>query len=436
MIKIDRHIEILLLNNDCVIVPGLGGFMAHHIPARYYVDSQSFTPPLRQLGFNSQLQINDSLLAQAYIETYDISYPEALRRIASEVEELKQTLQNEGSCELHGIGTLRQTINGRIEFEPCEAGLLTPSLYALNSLNFPFLETYTNTTKGTTEEFSAPKPVPHLASSKNSSLEEGKDEGEEYSEPVISIKISTIKHIATAAAVFIALFICAIPFGKLYQPELNESFADTGILFNILPEELREQNIDSAQKTISFNNAIANNSQDSAAAENDEQALGDSDCMKNEKDTGIIDSNNSATEAETPSKNEEAKAITKKEVDKTPTKKEVDKTPTKKEEKISTKNEARSTSKKCDKKESSNTVSNGDFYSIVIASQVAKNNAEIFVNKLHALGLDKAEVVEHEKGRKVIYGRFKTQAEAYKYLKSIRDANAAFEEGWIMKFNK
>ena len=67
---------------------------------------------------------------------------------------------------------------------------------------------------------------------------------------------------------------------------------------------------------------------------------------------------------------------------------------------------------------------------------MAKNNADIFVNKLHALGLDKAEVVEHEKGRKVIYGRFKTQAEAYKYLKSIRDANAAFEEGWIMKFNK
>ena len=81
-------------------------------------------------------------------------------------------------------------------------------------------------------------------------------------------------------------------------------------------------------------------------------------------------------------------------------------------------------------------VSNGEFYSIVIASQVAKNNAEIFVDKLHALGLDKAEVVEHGKGRKVIYGRFKTQTEEYKYLNSIRDANAAFEEGWIMKFNK
>ena len=30
VIELERHIEILLLDNDCVIVPGLGGFMAHH----------------------------------------------------------------------------------------------------------------------------------------------------------------------------------------------------------------------------------------------------------------------------------------------------------------------------------------------------------------------------------------------------------------------
>ena len=33
--ELRRHIEILLLENDCVIVPNLGGFMAHHVEARY-----------------------------------------------------------------------------------------------------------------------------------------------------------------------------------------------------------------------------------------------------------------------------------------------------------------------------------------------------------------------------------------------------------------
>ena len=78
VIELDRHIEILLLDNDCVIVPGFGGFVAHHVEARYDKSDNSFLPPLRSLGFNPHLKnINDSLLAQSYVEAYDISYPEA-----------------------------------------------------------------------------------------------------------------------------------------------------------------------------------------------------------------------------------------------------------------------------------------------------------------------------------------------------------------------
>ena len=96
MIELDRHIEILLLSNDCVIVPGLGGFMTHHVGARYDDKDQMYLPPLRTLGFNPQLTMNDSLLVQSYIEAYDISYPEALRRIESEVEEVKQHISAAG----------------------------------------------------------------------------------------------------------------------------------------------------------------------------------------------------------------------------------------------------------------------------------------------------------------------------------------------------
>ena len=37
MIELARHIEILLLENDCVIVPELGGFIAHYQPAYYAI---------------------------------------------------------------------------------------------------------------------------------------------------------------------------------------------------------------------------------------------------------------------------------------------------------------------------------------------------------------------------------------------------------------
>ena len=88
MIDFERHITKLLLSNDCVIVPGFGGFMAHHMEARYDAESHLFYPPHRTLGFNPQLTMNDSLLVQSFIEVYDISYPEALTRIEENVNEL------------------------------------------------------------------------------------------------------------------------------------------------------------------------------------------------------------------------------------------------------------------------------------------------------------------------------------------------------------
>ena len=60
--------------------------MAHYCEAHYDIRDNSFLPPTRSIGFNPQLKINDSLLAQSYVEAYDISYPEAVRRIEKETD--------------------------------------------------------------------------------------------------------------------------------------------------------------------------------------------------------------------------------------------------------------------------------------------------------------------------------------------------------------
>ena len=54
MINLERHIEVLLLSNDCVIVPNFGGFMAHHIEAHYDKLDTMFFPPIRTIGLNPQ----------------------------------------------------------------------------------------------------------------------------------------------------------------------------------------------------------------------------------------------------------------------------------------------------------------------------------------------------------------------------------------------
>jgi hypothetical protein len=139
VMELERHIEILLLSNDCVIVPGLGGFVAHHVDARYDEQDGMFVPPIRTLGFNPQLKMNDSLLVQSYIEAYDISYPEAFRRIEDEVSELASHLETEGYYELNDIGVLRLNEEGKMEFQPCEAGILTPEYYGLSVFEMDLL---------------------------------------------------------------------------------------------------------------------------------------------------------------------------------------------------------------------------------------------------------------------------------------------------------
>lgn len=135
-----RHIEILLLSNDCVVVPGLGAFLTHYVPARYDDIDGSFIPPMRTVGFNQRIQESDMLLAQSYVEAFDISYPEAVRRVEDDVEALRDCLEENGQYLMHGIGTLSLNADGNVEFEPTEAGIITPSLYGLGSFQIERLD--------------------------------------------------------------------------------------------------------------------------------------------------------------------------------------------------------------------------------------------------------------------------------------------------------
>ena len=133
MIELAKHIEKLLLDNDCVIVPELGGCIAHYQPARYEEGEGVFMPPYRSVGFNPQLMMNDGLLVQSYMQAHHTDYPDAVREIAQGVGALKDKLFQEGVVELSGVGSLYYTIRDTYEFHPELNGILTPSLYAVDS---------------------------------------------------------------------------------------------------------------------------------------------------------------------------------------------------------------------------------------------------------------------------------------------------------------
>lgn len=96
MIELAQHIEVLLLENDCVIVPGFGGFIAHYAPAMRVAEENIFLPPTRVIGFNPQLRLNDGVLVQSYMAVYDTNFSDATKMVEREVAELIAVLHEEG----------------------------------------------------------------------------------------------------------------------------------------------------------------------------------------------------------------------------------------------------------------------------------------------------------------------------------------------------
>jgi hypothetical protein len=133
------HIETLLLDNDCVIVPDFGGFVAHYVPSVYVEEEQLFLPPSRSIGFNPLLKMNDGLLAQSYMALYGTNFADATRIIERGVDELKDTLSGEGKVYFSNIGEVTCNIHGIYDFAPDEHRLATPALFGLDAFSMKAL---------------------------------------------------------------------------------------------------------------------------------------------------------------------------------------------------------------------------------------------------------------------------------------------------------
>lgn len=228
MIELEKHITKLLLSNDCVIVPNFGGFVAHHIDASYDAEDSLFYPPLRTVGFNQQLKINDSLLVQSFVEEYDMSYPEALTHIEKDVEEMKERLESDGRYDMHDLGMLRLGNEGSYDFEPCEAGILTPTLYGLSTYGFAPV------VKAAEEK---PSESPSMEAEKRETTDKAiavDDKAELEDKDYIRISYSTLRYMAAACLLFAAFLLFPSKMGDNNSFSLQQSKIDTGAILNIL----------------------------------------------------------------------------------------------------------------------------------------------------------------------------------------------------------
>lgn len=288
MTDLERHIIELLLDNDCVIVPGFGGFMAHNLAASYDEKNNMFLPPSRTIGFNPQLTMNDSLLAQAYANCYDISYPEALRQIEHEVDVLKMQIEKEGGRTICGIGRISLMSDGRYDFIPEVSGLMSPNQYGFEAFEISQIETNDEVENVANAEYKETVDNPDTDNggllSANSVFTQGSpiviptkevpagNDSKEEKEIALHIPLSVVRHIAAACVILFVLLSFPSKLGEASTSTFKQSAIDTSILYKILPRDItsgKPESLNDIAKPNALVNSsktgnINNNSSDSA----------------------------------------------------------------------------------------------------------------------------------------------------------------------------
>lgn len=382
MNELSRHIEILLLSNDCVIVPGFGGFVAHHKVAEYDMEEKTFYPPQRVLGFNSQLVLNDSLLVQSYAEAYDLSYPEALRKIEKEVEEIKQQIEIEGEYKFRGIGTVSKTAEGYYDFEPCVAGLVSPSLYGFTSYIMDAVNGVADADGASDTEDSVEKKLLSAADVVTGETEvDVKDDAEDTED----VEDDEVEDEEEERGIYVS-------YKKMWYA------AAASLILLLLP--------------LAYNSlTVGRGSQSSNVIRG---SVGDTGKEVVSKIGEGIDTFMKATNSE--SVPADTVNITEKTV--------------KQEAAGETVADTRVQAEKTG--EVSKETVKGQ-YSIILASRVSKKGAEDFVKRLNRAGYKEASVYENGSMRRVVYGSYGSEREAERALNVLKKKNETFAGTWVQK---
>jgi len=132
--QFENLIKDLLYSNDCVVLPGLGGFIAKYRGASLNSSLHTIHPPQKTIGFNSQIKENDGLLVSALCALNNCTYAEGKSELEAWVKEQSNTLLRGEKISWKGIGILFQDRLGKIQFIPDSKGNFSLESFGLEKI--------------------------------------------------------------------------------------------------------------------------------------------------------------------------------------------------------------------------------------------------------------------------------------------------------------
>ena len=215
MNELSHHIICLLAENDCVILPGIGGFIARYKSANYTQNNKEFVSPQRGIGFNHALTMNDGLIVQSYMIKFGVNYPDASKLVDKDIERLQQEINKNGNVRLEGLGMLVRHAGGAYNFEVSSPQIATPELYGLSNISV-------ESKRQSKDVCTTASPNAALTSTvtKTATDDLEDDNKQTYS---ISIRRSAVHRVAAIAAAILVSFLLSTPTGNISKRELPQT---------------------------------------------------------------------------------------------------------------------------------------------------------------------------------------------------------------------
>lgn len=136
-VELLAYIKELLLLNDCVIIPGFGGFVTNYKQAGLH--ASQFTPPSKSVSFNRKLNFNDGLLINHIASEEGINYIAARKKVDLLVQELNYRLTDGEEVTISGLGNLLYDEQQHLVFIPKIEENLNIDAFGLASFSYESL---------------------------------------------------------------------------------------------------------------------------------------------------------------------------------------------------------------------------------------------------------------------------------------------------------
>ncbi len=138
---LSKMVKELILDNERVVLPGLGSFVAEIVPATFSDKGYTINPPYRKLYFRSKPD-EGSDLVPFYAKSNSVSEEIAEKVLVDFVTELKAVLFQKKTVIFPGLGRLRATKENNVFFVADEDLDIYPEGFGLEPIS---LKTHTAT---------------------------------------------------------------------------------------------------------------------------------------------------------------------------------------------------------------------------------------------------------------------------------------------------